>query len=88
MEVIMNNYYDSSVKKKEKERIYEKHEAEIIPWPDMEKASKEKKEKPKQKRIRLDQKYIYYKGRKYPILQFQKTGYDKLLKLLVKEIWR
>jgi len=84
----MNNFYDSPVKKKEKEKIYEKNEAEIIPWPDMEKAFKETKEKPKQKRIRLDQKFIYYKDKKYPILQFQKSGYDKLLKLLVKEIGR
>jgi len=85
----MNNYYDSSVKKKEKQEIYKKNEAEIIPWPDMEKALKQsRKEKPKQKLIRLDQKHIYYKGKKYPILQFQKSGYDKLLKLLVKEMGR
>ena len=82
----MNNYYDSSVKKKTKEKIH--HEAEIIPWPDMEKALKEQEEKSKQKRIRLDQKHLYYKGQKYPILQFQKSGYDKLLKLLVKEMGR
>ncbi len=83
----MNNYYNASAKKKEKESIYEKHKAEIIPWPDMESILEEKEEKKdKPKRIRLDQKFIYYKGQKYPILQFKKTGYDKLLKLLVKEI--
>jgi hypothetical protein len=82
----MNNYYDASAKKKKKENIYEKHEAEIIPWPDMEILLEEEKKKDKPKRIRLDQKYVYYKGQKFPILQFKKTGYDKLLKLLVKEI--
>ena len=82
----MNKYYDASLKKKEKEKIDVNHEAEIIPWPDMESILEEKEKRDKQKRVRLDQKFIYYKGQKYPILQFKKTGYDKLLKLLVKEI--
>ena len=82
----MNKYYDASLKKKEKERIDVNHKAEIIPWPDMESYLEEEKKELKQKTIRLDQKYIYYKGQKYPILQFKKSGYDKLLKLLVKEI--
>jgi len=82
----MNKYYDASLKKKEKEKIDVNHEAEIIPWPDMESILEEKEKRHKQKRVRLDQKFIYYKGQKYPILQFKKTGYDKLLKLLVKEI--
>jgi len=82
----MNKYDDASLKKKEKEKIDVNHEAEIIPWPDMESILEEKGKRDKQKRVRLDQKFIYYKGQKYPILQFKKTGYDKLLKLLVKEI--
>jgi hypothetical protein len=63
----------------------ESHTAKIIPWPDIERIS-EKKEK--RKKTRLEGKYLYYKGKKIPILQFQKAGYDKLLKLLVKEIER
>ena len=82
----MNKYDDASLKKKEKEKIDVNHEAEIIPWPDMESILEEKGKRDKQKRVRLDKKFIYYKGQKYPILQFKKTGYDKLLKLLVKEI--
>ncbi len=58
--------------------------AEIIPWPDIRKiACREPKIK---KRVRLEGKYLYHRGKKTPILQFQKSGYDRLLKLLVKEI--
>jgi len=57
---------------------------EIIPWPDIQSVTE--KEKSREESVRLDQKFLYYKGRKIPILQFQKSGYDKLLKLLVKEI--
>lgn len=58
--------------------------AEIIPWPFIEKAEARKAKA--KKRVRLDGKYLYLRGKKIPILQFQKSGYDKLLKLLVKEI--
>ena len=85
MEVIMNNN-GASVRKKEKEESFEKQEVEIIPWPDMEAILEEKEEKPEWEQIRLDQKFIYYKDKKIPILQFQKSGYDKILKLLVKGI--
>lgn len=58
--------------------------AEVIPWPDICKiVAKKPREK---KRVRLEGKYLYHQGKKIPILQFQKSGYDKLLKLLVKEI--
>ena len=58
--------------------------AEIIPWPDVRKIAARK---PKaRKRVRLEGKYLYHRGKKIPILQFQKSGYDRLLKLLVKEI--
>jgi hypothetical protein len=58
--------------------------AEIIPWPDVRAAAaaKPKKVKP----VRLEGKYIYHRSRKISILHFQKSGYDRLLKLLVKEI--
>jgi len=58
--------------------------AEIIPWPDVHSFVARK---PKtQKRVRLEGKYLYHHGKKVPILHFQKSGYDRLLKLLVKEI--
>jgi hypothetical protein len=58
--------------------------AEIIPWPDVHKiAARRLKTK---KRVRLEGKYLYHRGKKIPILQFQKAGYERLLKLLVKEI--
>jgi hypothetical protein len=56
----------------------------IVPWPEMERESEA--EDRQSKWVTLDQKFLYYKGQKIPILQFQKAGYDKLLKLLVKEI--
>ncbi len=62
----------------------EGHLAEIIPWPDVPKIIARK---PKaKKRVRLEGKYLYHRGKKIPILQFQKSGTDRLLKLLVKEI--
>ncbi len=58
--------------------------AEIIPFPDVQKIMARK---PREKRrVRLEGKYLYYQNKKIPILQFQKSGYDRLLKLLVKEI--
>jgi len=45
----------------------------------------------KEKRDRelcLEPKFIFYKEKKIPILLFQKAGYEKILKLLVKGIPR
>jgi hypothetical protein len=58
--------------------------AEIIPFPNIRKMVARK---PREKRrVRLEGKYLYYQNKKIPILQFQKSGYNRLLKLLVKEI--
>ncbi len=84
----MNNSNGTLARKKEKEESFEKQEVEIIPWPDMETILEKKEEKPEWKKVRLDQKFIYYKDKKIPILQFQKSGYDKIIKLLVKGIGR
>jgi len=73
-------------KPKEESPRYEReesHSAKIIPRPDVNKPIEKEK---KRKTIHLEQKFIYYKGKKIPILQFQKSGYEKLLKLLVKGI--
>jgi len=83
------NKSSSALKEKEQESSDERGQdsplAEIIPWPDFGRLAEKEGRK---KRVRLDQKFLYYKGEKIPILQFQKSGYDKLLKLLVKEITR
>ncbi len=76
----MSNGKNSTARKYEQKT----QEPEIIPWPEVEDFKEEKEEK--ESRISLDRKYLYYKGRRIPILQFQKSGYDKLLQLLVKEI--
>jgi len=74
----------NAIKKSLDPEEFEFQEPEIIPWPDIQRVTE--KEKKQEELVRLDQKFLYYKGRKIPILQFQKSGYDKLLKLLVKEI--
>lgn len=77
----------NAVKKIREESLPEVTEgqlAEVIPWPEVHKiVAKKPQEK---KRVRLEGKYLHYQGKKIPILHFQKSGYDKLLKLLVKEI--
>jgi hypothetical protein len=70
---------DESLPDSEKSQL-----AEVIPWPDIGKWADRTPRK--EKRVRLEGKYLYHNGKKIPILQFQKSGYDKLLKLLVKEI--
>jgi hypothetical protein len=58
---------------------------EIIPWPKMDEyLSAEESERPS--RVRLERNHLYYKGRAIPILHFKKAGYEKLLRLLVREI--
>lgn len=74
----------NAIKKSLDSEEFEFQAPEIIPWPDIQRVT-EKVKKPEEL-VRLDQKFLYYKGRKIPILQFQKSGYDKLLKLLVREI--
>jgi len=59
--------------------------AEILPWPELGAFAQDLKPK-RTRRMHLEGKYLFYKGKKIPILQFQKAGYDKLLQLLIKEI--
>jgi hypothetical protein len=86
---IMSTYKKSSnaARKMEEETLRRTGEgqlAEIIPFPDVRKIVARK---PREKRrVRLEGKYLYYQNKKIPILQFQKSGHDRLLKLLVKEI--
>ena len=85
----MSNHTKSSnaIKKIKEESLPDETKgqlAEVIPWPDVHKIVAKKPRK--KKRVRIEGKYLYHQGKKIPILQFQKSGYDKLLKLLVKEI--
>lgn len=86
----MSIYTKSSAAKEEKPQekrsnyeVVESYSAKIIPRPDISKIIKEEKGK-KKKRTCLEGKYLYYKGEKIPILQFQKAGYEKILKFLLK----
>ncbi|MBU4329704.1 MAG: hypothetical protein KKB53_04290 [Acidobacteria bacterium] len=67
--------------------LVEEHVAEIIPFPDFTFVENEEEKKAKP-RIMADRTYLYYKGRKIPIGHLKKAGYEKLLRLLVKEIER
>ncbi|MBU4204522.1 MAG: hypothetical protein KKD59_11375 [Acidobacteria bacterium] len=67
--------------------LVEEHVAEIIPFPDFTFVENEEEKKAKP-RILADRTYLYYKGRKIPIGHLKKAGYEKLLRLLVKEIER
>lgn len=58
---------------------------EIIPWPKVD-AYLDHDVSSSAPRVRLGRKFLYYKGKRIPILQFKKAGYGKLLKLLVREI--
>lgn len=79
------SYSKSSAAIKESGQKEENVSAQIIPWPDVSNFL-QPSQKPQKARVRLDTKYLYYKGRRIPILQFQKAGYENILKLLVKEI--
>jgi len=68
---------------KEKEKEY--GQPEIIPWPLL---NDDGRDAAKARRAAVDQKFLYYKDHQIPIAQFKKSGYDKLLKLIVKEIER
>jgi hypothetical protein len=85
--VSIYNKSSNAVKKIMDESLPDSEEsqlAEVIPWPDVHTWTEERPRK--EKRVRLEGKYLYHNGKKIPILQFQKSGYDKLLRLLVKEI--
>ncbi len=71
-----------AVKKKEEAMTPETALAEIIPFPRIAKTPRKRS----QKKAKIIGAYLFYKGKKIPIGQFQKAGYDRLLKLLVKEI--
>ncbi len=71
-----------AIKKAEVIPSEEKILAEIIPFPEI----KKKRKRKAQKKARIVGNYLFYKDKKIPITQFKKAGYDRLLKLLVKEI--
>ena len=43
----------------------------------------------KERKMKLKPTFIHYKDKKIPILHFQKAGFEKILKFLVKGLpWR
>ncbi len=85
----MSTYKKSSnaARKMEEELLPQTGEgplAEIIPFPDVRKIAAGMLRG--KRRVRLEGKYLYYQDKKIPILQFQKAGHERLLRLLVKEI--
>ncbi len=79
-----HNKSSAAINKRQEDSLLESGQmAEVIPFPDVQKMIAPR---PRRKNARLKGKFLYYRGQRIPILQFQKSGYDKLLKLLVKEI--
>lgn len=70
-----------AIKKIEETATLETTLAEIIPFPRI-----QIKKRKSPRKAKIVGSFLYYKGKKIPISQFQKAGYDRLLKLLVKEI--
>lgn len=68
----------------EEEKQFEE-KAKIIKFPDIRQISK-KAAQPRNKKIKITAHYLYYRDKKIPISQFEKAGYEKLLRLLVKAI--
>ncbi len=81
----MKNIITLPVEKQEEKKKPEQ-KARIIKFPDINRLMEEKSASKKSNAAKLTTHYLYYKGRKIPITQFEKAGYGKLLRLLVKEI--
>ncbi len=73
-------------KELEEEKQTEQQKARIIKFPDIQLMEKAEPEHGKSSRVKITTHYLYYRDKKIPISRFEKAGYGKLLRLLVKEI--
>jgi hypothetical protein len=67
----------------EEEKQFEE-KAKIIKFPEIHRIKKSAR--PRNKKVKITGHFLYYRDKKIPISQFEKAGYGKLLRLLVKEI--
>lgn len=70
----------------EEEKQTEQQKARIIKFPEIRVIEKAEPTPDKSPRVKITTHYLYYRDKKIPISRFEKAGYGKLLRLLVKEI--
>jgi len=86
MEAKMKNVIPLVTPATEKEQDF-KQKARIIKFPEIHKIRPRQKSAHKSSQVKITAHYLYYRGQKIPISRFEKAGYGKLLRLLVKEIF-
>ncbi len=69
-----------------KEEKQPQSKAKIIKFPEIRGAEMVEPAPRKSRRVKITTHYLYYGDKKIPISRFEKAGYGKLLRLLVKEI--
>jgi len=78
----MKNIIPLIQRKQEEEQS--EQQAKIIKFPSIHQLRKQQARQPR--KAKLSAHYLYYRNKKIPISQFEKAGYGKLLRLIVKEI--
>ncbi len=72
--------------KEPKEEKQPQQKAKIIKFPEIREVETLEPGRRKSQRVKITTHYLYYRDKKIPISRFEKAGYGKLLRLLVKEI--
>ncbi|RFT16501.1 MAG: hypothetical protein OP8BY_1679 [Candidatus Saccharicenans subterraneus] len=81
----MKNVLPLPRKEPEEEKQAEQ-KAKIIKFPEIQVTETAEPGSSKRPRVKITTHYLYYRDKKIPISRFEKAGYGKLLRLLVKEI--
>ncbi len=81
----MKNILPLTKKELDEEKLA-KQKAKIIKFPEIQVQETTEPGPSKSPRVKITTHYLYYRDKKIPISRFEKAGYGKLLRLLVKEI--
>jgi len=81
----MKNILPLTRKELEEEKQAEQ-KAKILKFPEIQAIETAEAHSNKRPRVKITTHYLYYRDKKIPISRFEKAGYGKLLRLLVKEI--
>ncbi|NPV82413.1 MAG: hypothetical protein HPY46_02350 [Candidatus Aminicenantes bacterium] len=73
-------------RKELEEKKQAEQKAKIIKFPEIHVMETAEPGSGKSPRVKITTHYLYYRDKKIPISRFEKAGYGKLLRLLVKEI--
>lgn len=82
----MENILPLTQKELKEEEKQTQPKAKIIKFPEIRDTETAEPAPRKSQRIKITTHYLYYRDKKIPISRFEKAGYGKLLRLLVKEI--